>query len=110
MRMVTRSIHMSISNPTLPHYARVGQWAGLERIRGLSAVPAVWRRHLGEEFEGFKRAFLLPRAEAAKSFPCERCGCAHEIHEGRVLGVEGRGESDVIAVCSCEPWNCADLV
>src|SRR2546423_15176592 len=54
-------------------------WASLELIRSQSAVPAVWRRSLGDHFEGFKRAFLLSAAEPAKYFPCEKCGCAHEV-------------------------------
>jgi hypothetical protein len=109
-------------------------WRSLEMIRGLSAVPAIWRRHLGEHFEPFKRGFLLPRAEPAKHFPCAKCGCAHEIimqadevagtsgvfHGVRAVGRRdpphpnplpgGEGDTDVRAVCTCEPWNCADLI
>jgi hypothetical protein len=98
-------------------------WSSLELVRSQSAVPAVWQRHLGEHFEAFKRAFLLPRSEPARYFPCAKCGCAHEIHEGRGSGVEREpgglagglrhstpdARPSVVAVCSCEPWNCPDL-
>src|SRR5262245_9045484 len=86
-------------------------WPSLERIRGLSAVPAIWRRHLGEDYAAFNRAFLLVRPEPAKSFPCDQCGCAHEVITctGSPLPI-GLGGSGVRAVCTCEPWNCADLI
>src|SRR5438093_168541 len=54
-------------------------WRTLEFIRGLSAVPAIWRRYLSEDYEAFKRAFLLPRPEPARHFPCSECGCSHQI-------------------------------
>src|ERR1041385_5994236 len=54
-------------------------WRALEQIRGLSAVPAIWQRHLGDHVDCFRRAFLLARPEPAKHFPCEKCGCAHEV-------------------------------
>src|SRR5262245_39013149 len=54
-------------------------WRALELTRGRSAVAVVWRRHLGEQAEAFQRAFLLASPEPAKSFPCDQCGCAHEV-------------------------------
>src|SRR5262245_33867829 len=94
-------------------------WQGLERVRGLNAVGSVWQRHLREQFVPFKRAFLIAKAQPAKFFPCERCGCAHEVHSpmsgfslSSSSGGEGRGEEAnfIHAVCSCEPWNCPDLL
>lgn len=77
-------------------------WQSLEGIRGLVAVPATWRRWLGDEFDGVKGAFLRSGTKPAKSFPCPRgCGCAHEV----VRHAGGR----LVAVCRCEPWNCEDI-
>jgi hypothetical protein len=93
-------------------------WPALELIHGLSAVPAIWRRHLGEHFDPFKRAFLIPRSAPARHFPCSRCGCAHEIiiqsdepaRNGSPLPI-GLGEGlGVRAICTCDPWNCPDLL
>src|SRR5947207_3433450 len=53
-------------------------WRSLEAIPGFSALPAVWRRHLGDDFETFRAAFLQKKATTVRSFPCPRnCGCAH---------------------------------
>ncbi len=76
-------------------------WRGLEDVPGVNAVPAVWREKLGAPFEVFRRAFLQPRSEPAQFFPCRRCGCAHEV---TVFAPD-----DIIAVCTCEPWNCSHL-
>jgi len=76
-------------------------WRALELIRGLSAVPAIWRPHLGRHFEPFQRAFLIARPEPARRFPCDQCGCAHEVTH-----VAGQ----IVGVCACEPWNCRDLI
>ena len=79
-------------------------WQCLEAIPGLSAVPAVWRRHLGESFGPFRAAFLQTKATSVRSFPCPReCGCAHLIIS------EGQDQSPTIALCRCEPPTCHPL-
>ena len=69
-------------------------WQALETSRGLTAVAASWRERLGDEFEGFKDAFLQRAAGVPKGMPCRGgCGCTHEIvmgNEGRVESGEGR--------------------
>src|SRR2546421_7547366 len=77
-------------------------WSAFPSLPGLNAVPSVWRRHLGQQFEGFKRAFLVPRAEFAQSFPCSKCGCSHDVTV--------HAPNDIIAVCACDSWNCDDLL
>ena len=74
-------------------------WSSLES--STSAVPAVWRRRIGAQFEVFRTAFLQSRPEPARFFPCQKCGCAHEVIV--------HAPEDIVAVCACEPWNCADL-
>ena len=90
-------------------------WRALEKIYGLSSVSAIWRRHLGEHFEPFKRAFLVSRSQPAKYFPCEECGCSHEIiHHPQMtndqLEITNEQLSSFRAVCTCNPWNCPDLI
>jgi len=103
-------------------------WQVLEAIRGQNAVSAIWGRHLSEHFEPFKRAFLVSQTEPAKYFPCEDCGCCHEIIQqpqmtnGQLqitthqLSVTHHGSritdhhSSFRAVCTCDPWNCADVI
>ena len=53
-------------------------FSALEQLPGLTTVPAVWRRKLGETFDWF-RPFLRPRPELAAGYPCDLCGCNHEI-------------------------------
>ncbi len=66
------------------------------------AVPVEWRAYLGKEYDGFKAAFLRTKPETAKSFPCPReCGCEHDVVH--------RKASSFVAVCGCEPCNCADI-
>src|SRR6266516_2677868 len=74
-------------------------WSSLEVTT--NAVPSIWRRRVGEQFEVFRRAFLQVRPGSAQSFPCRKCGCAHDV----VI----HGPGDIVAVCACEPWNCPDL-
>jgi hypothetical protein len=68
----------------------------------LAAVPAVWRRWLDGDFEAFRSAFFRVSEEPSGAVPCPRdCGCSHEVvrHEG----------GHMVAVCTCDPWNCDDL-
>jgi len=76
-------------------------WHALESIPGLNAVPAIWHRRIGAQFDEFRNAFLQSRPETARFFPCQKCGCAHEITV--------QTPDDIVAVCACDPWNCPDL-
>ena len=77
-------------------------WPALERIPNLAAVPWVWWRHLGDEFAAFSAAFLQRAAHEIRFYPCPRgCGCIHEIIRF--------SETDILAACRCESWNCDDL-
>lgn len=71
-------------------------------LPGLVAVPARWRSLLGADFDAFRPAFLRTRPERARSIPCpEGCGCAHDIVD--------HGSGKLVAVCTCDPWNCDDI-
>src|SRR5437762_10612316 len=52
-------------------------WSSLES--STTALPSVWRRRIGAQFEVFRAAFLQSRPEPARFFPCQKCGCAHEV-------------------------------
>jgi len=81
-------------------------WRSLEAIPGFSALPAVWRRHLGDDFEFFRAAFLQKKATTVRSFPCPRnCGCAHCI----IGEAAPASQSPITAICRCEPCLCAPL-
>src|SRR2546426_12465578 len=112
-------------------------WQCLDAIPGLSAVPAVWRRHLGESFEPFRAAFLQTKDCPVRSMPCPReCGCAHLIvreernpsprHSPFAKGRRGvaaspaaevgssiRGDESaqplITARCQCEPATCPPI-
>jgi len=77
-------------------------WSALEL--GTSAIPAIWRERIGADaqFDVFRHSFLQVRPEPATSFPCRRCGCAHRITV--------HAPNDIVAVCTCDPWNCDDLI
>jgi len=75
-------------------------WTALEL--GTGAIPSVWRERAGEQFDTIRSAFLQPRPEPAKSFPCRKCGCAHNVTI--------YAPDDIIAVCACESWNCDDMI
>jgi len=77
-------------------------WSALEL--GTSAIPAIWRSRIGADaqFDLFRSSFLHARSEPATSFPCRRCGCAHAITI--------HAPNDIVAVCTCDPWNCDELI
>lgn len=55
-------------------------WASLEKVRGLSAVEAEWRRHTGADFDGFQTGFLQKTGRQARSYPCpHKIGCTHQV-------------------------------
>jgi len=81
-------------------------WRSLEAIPGFSALPSIWRRHLGDDFEIFRAAFLQKKATTVRSFPCPRnCGCAHCI----IGEAAPAAQSPITAICRCEPCLCAPL-
>ncbi len=81
---------------------QMNTWSSLESLPGLNAIPSIWREKLGGQFDLFRAAFLQTRPVPAQSFPCRRCGCAHDV----TIHAPG----DIVAVCACDPWNCDDLV
>src|SRR4051812_28090963 len=55
-------------------------WSFLELLPGLTAVSAVWRRHLGDNFEAFKLLCLQPASRPALSYPCALpTSCSYRI-------------------------------
>ena len=81
-------------------------WRSLEAIPGLSALPVVWCRHLGDDFETFRTAFLQKKSTTVRSFPCPRnCGCAHCI----IGDAAPTSQFPITAICRCEPSRCAPL-
>ena len=78
-------------------------WQFLEALPGLSALPGVWEKHLGEQFPAFKALCLEESATLASSIPCSRdCGCFHTV-----IPREDRGTAS--AVCRCDPPCCPDI-
>jgi len=86
------------TNPTSNMNTNI--WTALEI--GTGAIPSVWRERAGDQFDTIRSAFLQPRPEPAKSFPCRKCGCAHNVTI--------YAPDDIIAVCACESWNCNDMI
>src|SRR5258708_2089578 len=87
----------------MPEATPVNPWEILESFQGLSALPDVWQRGLGDHFEGFKSLCLEESAKSATSIPCpERCGCLHTVIHRHT----GAGQ---IATCRCEPPTCRDI-
>src|SRR5882724_1818962 len=85
-------------------------WKSLEGFSPPVALPVVWRRWLGTDFETFRRSFLQSRNTIAKSFPCPyHCGCWHRLPfedpQQPTLGPKGL----ITATCECRPPHCPDL-
>ncbi len=77
-------------------------WHALENLYRLSQPAVVWQREVGAQYAAFREAFLQRSTEPARAYPCPRgCGCAHEVIQ--------HAPGDIVAVCRCERWNCADL-
>lgn len=68
-------------------------WQALESVPGLATVEAEWKALTGPDYETL-RCFLRPNGSLAASYPCARCGCAHEVIT--------HGENDIVAVYRCE--------
>ena len=88
-------------------------WSALEKISSLRAIPAVWRRLLGEEFVVFKEAFLQNLADPAKGIFCDKCYCIHEvIPRSDVPNSAFRTPHSApatAAACRCEDRTCPDI-
>jgi len=55
-------------------------WSFLESLPGLTAVPAIWRKHLAGDFEAFKFLCLQLGDEPALSLPCSLgTSCSYHI-------------------------------
>jgi hypothetical protein len=89
-------------------------WLSLEASHGLTAVPANWRRHLNDQFEIFKSAFLQKQPQLTKGYPCGHCACTHEIIDQTsealaAIGIPNYRDPDhldYIAICRCDPPTC----
>src|SRR5436190_6078652 len=78
-------------------------WSVLESISGLVAVPATWRKYLGDDFPAFATLCLDPHPYEVESFPCpSNCGCWHRV-------IRQQNQPGAIAVCRCKPPDCPDL-
>jgi hypothetical protein len=75
-------------------------WPALET--GTNAIPSVWRERIGAQFDTVRNAFLQSKPEPAQYFHCRKCGCAHQV----TIHAPG----DIVAVCTCDPWNCDELM
>ncbi len=75
-------------------------WTGLARMPSAAGLPDDWRWAFEDEFEN-ARPFLRPTVEHDQCVPCRRrppCACRHAVVEGR---------HELVAVCACEPCDCA---
>lgn len=68
-------------------------WHALEGVPGLATVDAEWNALAGPDHV-MLQSFLRPDGCMAASYPCARCGCAHEVivHD----------KTDIVAACRCE--------
>jgi len=84
-------------------------WKSLEGISPPVALPMVWRRWLGSDFEPFQRAFLQKRQDIAESFPCPyNCGCWHRLPL-RITQPPPDTKLLIPAACQCNPPHCPEL-
>jgi hypothetical protein len=84
-------------------------WKSLEGFSPLMALPMVWRRWLGTDFEPFQRAFLQKTPTIAESFPCPYdCGCWHRLP---LTNNQPPCNTKLLipATCQCNPPECPDL-
>jgi hypothetical protein len=84
-------------------------WKSLEGISPPVALPTIWRRWLGSDFEIFQRAFLQKRQDTAESFPCPyNCGCWHRLPL-RINQAPPDTKLLILAACQCNPPHCPEL-
>src|SRR5436309_8423460 len=95
----------TINHPPAIALAKAGQpstsfWLPLETVPGGTALPTIWKRHLGPEFETFSSLFLKARPdEPAQFVPCPwNCGCSHKVVPQRNGILHG--------VCQCKVQAC----
>jgi len=56
------------------------EWSALERISGLIALPTLWKKRAGNDFEAFRILCLEPATFPALSYPCPlESSCAYRI-------------------------------
>jgi hypothetical protein len=87
-------------------------WKSLEELPGLSAVPAIWRKRLGPDFDTFGSAFLVPKTNTVASFPCpHECGCWHRVPRLTPTHAPLRetAGSVITVTCQCSPPVCPPL-
>src|SRR5690349_6175583 len=74
-------------------------WESLEAIPGLIAVPAVWRRRMGQYFSAFTALCLQTTTQRGEWLPCPReCGCDHLVQR--------QPDGSLLANCTCDPPAC----
>src|SRR5882724_5843933 len=75
-------------------------WLSLEAVPGGTALPTIWKRHLGADFETFASLFLKARPDDPAEFvPCPwNCGCSHKVVP--------QGNGTLHGICQCNPQNC----
>ena len=77
-------------------------WRALEELPTGCGTAADWQHFAGAAWPAWQRGFLDERTESATHFCCPReCGCAHRVVQ--------HGTGRIVAVCECDPWNCADI-
>jgi hypothetical protein len=75
-------------------------WAALEDLPSLTAIPAVWRKHLGASFDLFQKLYLALTDLQQASVPCPKnCGCWHYVTPGAPL----------LAHCTCDTPRCPPI-
>jgi hypothetical protein len=74
-------------------------WKAFEEVNGLAAIPAVWRKHLGERYPVVAGAFMRRHEQPATGVFCKKCYCMHRVvpRRDRYLGI-----------CDCE-YQCDDI-
>jgi len=88
-----------VPHPTPNPNPNVTPWHALEM--STCAVPALWQRRCGEDFEQFKDALLRPGTKQARSYPCQICGLN--------MAVSIEAPDNIIALCHECPQNCQGM-
>jgi hypothetical protein len=81
----------------------VSRWGrALEELPTGCGTAADWQHYVGAAWPAWQRGFLDERTEPATHLCCpHECGCAHRVVQ--------HGPGRIVAVCECDPWNCADI-
>src|SRR6267154_1305908 len=75
--------------------------SALEQILGQNAIPAVWQRRTGDDFERFKLLCLQPAPMLVQSVPCV-IGCSFRV--------DHQADKSIIGICKRKPPLCRDIV